>query len=74
MHENHTKELLRAYLRTMEGKSAIYGVSFTTHRVKGLRDGRDSNYFLGVLVVVQIHGMHFFDRSLMRLMQVRCKL
>lgn len=40
---------------------------------KGLRDGRDNNYFLGAYVVVQIPGMLFFEKRSRKLMQVRHK-
>ena len=72
MHEIHIKTLLKIYLKSMEGKWTINYMTFIIYWViKGLRDGRDSNYSLGTFVVVQIPGMHFFEKSLTNLMQVR---
>ena len=44
--------------------------SITYQVIKGLKDGRDSNYFLVVFAIMQIHGTLFFDKSLLKLMQV----
>jgi hypothetical protein len=50
-------------------------ILFIIYRViKGVRDGHESNYFLGASIVEEIHGMHFFEKRSRKLMLVRHKL
>ena len=50
-------------------------ILFIIYRViKGVRDGHESNYFLGVSIVKEIPGMHFFEKRSTKLMLVCHKL